>query len=142
MANRVLIVTPLVPPAPGGGGIYTLLLADGLVQGGHADLVAILTESDPGQPGLSLKQGGKVEIWRAYPYRAGASRKSAGSYVKYALQQLQFLGLPRLIERVGFDVVLFHASFFYHPGIAARVVRRAIPRSKANFLTFSSLDLA
>ena len=128
---RVLIVTPLMPPAPGGGGVYTDLLARGLAQHIGAASVTVLTEAFPGQEKCSSRMGDRVKIRRVYPYRAGSSKKGVASYIGYAVQQLQFFGLPRLIDRDGIDVVLFHSSFFYHPGLAGTLVRNAIPRSRA-----------
>lgn len=131
---RALIVTPLLPPAPGGGGIYTELLAKGLTEGGWCKKVVIATEAFPGQPSRSMSRSGDIDVRRIYPYRAGASRKTIGSYWRYLIQNFQLLGLPRLIRREAIDVVLFHASFLYNPGISAQMVRWAASSSKVRWV--------
>jgi glycosyltransferase involved in cell wall biosynthesis len=123
-----------MPPAPGGGGVYTTLLSHGLAVSGAAGSVLILTEAFPAEPARTARCRGAVEIRRIYPYRAGVSRKNLASYAKYALQNLQFLGLPRLVERERIDVVLFHSSFFNHPGTPAAVVRCARGLSRARWV--------
>lgn len=128
---KVLIVTPLLPPAPGGGGIYTQLLSNGLIRGGFAGQVIILTEGFPGVPARSSAFGGAIDIRRQFPFRAGASRKGVSSYAKYLVQNLQLLGLPALVRREQIDVVLFHASLLYHPGVSTALVKRSAPRSRS-----------
>lgn len=128
---RVLIVTPFLPPAPGGSGIYTELLAAGLVDGRWASKVIVLTERFPFLPQRSFRKGGAIEVRRQFPYRAGASRRHVGSYAKYAVQNLQLLALPMLVNREKIDIVLFHASLLYHPGVSRILVKHHVSRSRA-----------
>ncbi len=96
--------------------------------------VVIATEAFPGQPPCSMSRSGDIDVRRIYPYRAGASRKTIGSYWRYLIQNFQLLGLPRLIKREAIDVVLFHASLLYHPGIAAQLVRWSVRYSDVRWV--------
>ncbi len=120
---RLLIVTPLLPPAPGGGGIYTKLLANGLVENYSCSKVIVATEEFPGQPKHELLRSGTIEFRRIYPYRAGTSRKTICSYWNYFIQNVRLMGLPWLIHSQKIDVVLFHSSLLYHPGVSAQLCR-------------------
>lgn len=120
---RLLIVTPLLPPAPGGGGIYTTLLAHGLVKDHWCSKVVVATEEFPGQPKRETLRSGSIEFRRIYPFRAGASLKTIGSYWNYFVQNVQLLGVPWLIHSQKIDVVLFHSSLLYHPGVSAQLCR-------------------
>jgi glycosyltransferase involved in cell wall biosynthesis len=131
------IVTPVYKPAPGGGAIYTDILARALAAEG-ADVV-VATEAFTGQPPREeLATGrGSVTIERIFPMRAGRAERDWRSYLAYAVQNLRLLGLPRRMagaaRRTGATsvTVLIHSSLFYNRGVMPWLLerfRQSLPR--------------
>lgn len=108
---NLLIITPLLPPAVGGGGIYTELLTHGLLQQDYECRIIILTESYPGFPSEEISENGRLIVKRIFPFRAGVSNKEWNRYLKYAYQNLQFYSLQSLIQKYEVTNVLIHSSF-------------------------------
>ena len=111
MTRNVALITPVVYPAPGGGAIYTKLLAEGLARDADTAAVLILTEAFPGEPRSSIFHN-KVRYLRIFPFRAGRSRVDLLSYAAYAWQNFQFLRLGEFFGPIP-DVVLVHSSLHY-----------------------------
>lgn len=124
MAHDVLILTPFLPPAPGGAAVYTSILARGLVAQDIARRVVVLSERHPERPDREELYGGRLLLLRRFPFRAGRSVKDLKSYLDYGRQQLTLLGLDRLVRRHAIGTVLVHASLLYHPGLLGPVLRR------------------
>ena len=127
---RVLVVTPLLPPAAGGGGVYTQLLVNGLMDKGFVDLAAVLTEKHPDRPDVEVLRDGRLKIFRSFPFRAGAIQKGASRYFKYLKQNLQFLLLPVICKRLGITHIFVHTSFHNYSNLmwlAIRFVRIRMP---------------
>jgi hypothetical protein len=122
MSSRSLwyIVTPVYKPAPGGGAIYTDILARALA-GEGADVI-VETEGFEGQPRYEQWRDGQgsITIDRRYPLRAGRPVRDWRSYLAYAAQNLIMLGMARRLARAArikrYDsvVVLVHCSLLYN----------------------------
>jgi len=133
------IVTPVYKPAPGGGAIYTDILARALAEEGCEVVVA--TEAFTGEPARQriAVGGGSVTLDRLFPMRAGRAERDWRSYAAYAVQNLRLLRLPRRAARAAHDAgatsvtVLIHSSLFYNrslmPWVLARL-RRVLPRAR------------
>lgn len=127
---RILVVTPLLPPSPGGGGIYTQLLVNGLLNKGHVDYAAVLTEKFPSLPERELLKENKLEILRYFPFRAGVLGRAASRYFFYLLQNIYFLAIPWIAYRLKISHILIHSSFHNHPNLmwlAVRMMRLFLP---------------
>lgn len=127
---RVLVVTPLLPPAVGGGGVYTQMLVSGLVDRDLVDLASVLTEKYPGQPNIEILSNGSLKIYRLFPFRAGDVAKGMSRHFKYLLQNIQFLFLPVICRRLGVTHILVHTSFHNNPNLmwlAVRLVHALMP---------------
>lgn len=127
---RLLVVTPLLPPAVGGGGIYTQLLVNGLVNRGFVELASVLTEKHPERPDVEILRNGSLKIYRLFPFRAGNAEKGVSRYFKYLVQNLQFLLLPIICKRLSITHIFVHTSFHNYPNLmwlAIRLVRVLMP---------------
>jgi hypothetical protein len=132
MSSRSLwyIVTPVYKPAPGGGAIYTDILARALATDG-ADVV-VESEAFPGEPRSEEWSTGRgsIKLNRLYPLRAGRAERDWRSYLAYAAQNLKMLGMPRRLARAmrardsDKVTVLVHSSLLYNHGVLPFVVRR------------------
>ncbi len=124
------IVTPVYWPAPGGGAMYTKLLAEALADSG-ADVV-VATESFPGTRQLERTPvgNGNVILDRLFPLRAGRAGLDWRSYAAYGWQNALMLGLPGRLSRALREtradraVILVHSSFFYKPSTMPSVLER------------------
>ena len=128
-----MVVTPLLPPAPGGGGVYTQLLVNGLLNLDIIEFAAVLTEKHPNQPDIELLRAGYLKIYRHFPFRAGIASKSFSRYFQYLYQNLQFLGIVLYVRKMGITHLLIHSSFHNHPNLmwlSMRLVRFFIPSVK------------
>jgi glycosyltransferase involved in cell wall biosynthesis len=138
MSRRALwyIVTPVYKPAPGGGAIYTDILARALAADGAEVVVA--TEAFTGEPSHDkiVVGPGSVTLERIFPMRAGRAERDWRSYLAYGVQNLRMLGLPRRIAKAarerGADsvTVLIHSSLFYNRGVLPTLLgrfRQALP---------------
>lgn len=120
---RLLIITPLLPPAVGGGGVYTQLLVKGLMAKPEVSRIVILTETYPGCPTEEVLFNGRLHIKRVFPYRAGVVYKDTFRYLKYIYQNLQFFLAHLVIRRYKITHVLIHASFHNKLSSMSLVVR-------------------
>jgi len=138
MSGRTLwyIITPVFWPAPGGGAMYTKLLAEALANDG-ADVV-VATEAFPDTAKLERTHlgSGCVVIDRLFPLRAGRAVVDWRSYAAYARQNVLMPSLParlaRAVRQNGADraVVLVHSSFFYKRSVLPWILegmRRVLP---------------
>jgi len=132
MSRRSLwyIVTPVYRPAPGGGAIYTDILARALAADG-ADVV-VETEAFPGEQRRERWHEGRgsVNVERLYPLRAGRAERDWRSYLAYAVQNLRMLGLPgrigKAIRQAGARslTILVHSSLLYNRSVLPAVLRQ------------------
>lgn len=133
--NLWIIVSPVFSPAPGGGAIYNDTIGRALAAAG--DNVLVIAERHPGEPIRSLfsEAGGKAEVFRYLPYRAGRSAKDWRSYVAYALANLWYLRLPNIIRREAARddyasvTILLHSSLLYNPSLLEGVLQGLRPKS-------------
>lgn len=107
-------MTPVYYPAPGGGAIYSKILAAALARAKETELVTVVTEAYNGQPRYSTAGDGRVHIRRSFPFRAGRSQRDWLSYLAYSIQAIQLLDFDRLLPRAP-DVLLVHSSIHYNP---------------------------
>jgi glycosyltransferase involved in cell wall biosynthesis len=124
--DGVLLLMPLLAPAPGGAAQYAVLLSTGLVEAGIAERVEVLSEHYPGTAAREERAGGRVVYRRIFPFRAGRSHRDWWSYVGYLIQNIQFLRLPYWVGKSGARALLVHSSFHLRPStisIAIRLVR-------------------
>lgn len=122
-----------MPPAPGGGGVYTQLLVNGLLNLGLVEFAAVLTEMHPNQPDVEFLCNGHLKIIRHFPFRAGVASKNFARYFQYLFQNLQFLGIVLHVKRMGITHLLIHSSFHNHPNLmwlSIKLVRFFAPSVK------------
>lgn len=122
-ARNLLVITPLMPPAVGGGGIYTDLLAMQLLDKKCIDKVVVLTERFPGRGLKDVRSQGNYIIHRMFPFRAGVSGRDVFRYFKYLYQNLLFLLLPVLIKRYAISHVMIHSSFHNYPNFMKYAIK-------------------
>jgi glycosyltransferase involved in cell wall biosynthesis len=108
---RILIITPLFPPAIGGASSYFQELVPRLAKREDIDQLVILTERMPGEPRASTN--GKMTVLRYLPTRVSIPRKKwIGHAVTYLMTQLWFLlSLSHFVQRNGIDLVHFHTRY-------------------------------
>lgn len=123
---RLALITPVYPPASGGGAYYSRQLALGLAERNRIEHIAIYTEAFPGQPRGSRFVSDHVTISRVFPFRAGRDDKPWHRYLLYVWQNLQFVALPLWLPS-STTVLLVHGSFHHHPNfmvLAMHLLRR------------------
>jgi len=121
--NTICYLSPVFTPAIGGGVEYLELLSRYLLAEGACDKFIIVTEAFPGAPKSELRSGGRLQILRKYPFRAGRDVKNFSSYLLYFWQNLKFIGLPFLLGRLSIDVLMVHGSFLNNPSSLWFVLR-------------------
>src|SRR5699024_1627908 len=109
MLSRITYLAPIYKPAIGGCVAYLSMLMSGLIDHGSCDSFRIITERYPHTEKSQELSGGRIQIVRTYPFRAGKSTKDFSSYLAYLIQQLQLLGLIRLLTDS--SVLFIHGSF-------------------------------
>ncbi len=67
--------------------------------------------------------GGKIRVIRLFPHRAGGQMGKLSQYARYAIQNIQYWWLPRLVREANPDVVLVHSSFHNFYNLLTPVVR-------------------
>lgn len=108
---RLAIVTPIFPPATGGAATYYGLLCDALIKRQVVEHIIVITEAFPGEARSKSLHNGRLQVLRMFPHRAGGTLNKARQYWFYALQNLQYMALPRVAEKAAAEVVLIHSSF-------------------------------
>lgn len=122
--HRLLVVTPVMPPAPGGGSIYTASLCRALIAQDLVERVVVITEKHPETPATEQSEGGRCRIERVFPFRAGASKKGLRAYFNYVAQNQRFGVIREAIDREGAGVALIHSSLHNNPNLLHRQVHR------------------
>ena len=112
---RLVILTPLMPPAPGGAGVYTDLVARQLIEAHGAERVCVITEKHPETPDEEVHLDGRYHILRRFPFRAGSSIKNWKSYLAYGQQNLQYRQLLTICKQYDATAILIHSSFHNNP---------------------------
>jgi glycosyltransferase involved in cell wall biosynthesis len=116
-----------MPPAVGGGGVYTTLLAHELLDRQASEGILVVTEQYPNQPVDDFQRAGQLYIKRLFPFRCGESKKDWTSYLRYAYQNMQFSLIGKLIQRYNIKIVMVHNYFhnyFSLMGIFIRYIKR------------------
>ena len=126
---NLLIVTPLMPPAVGGGGVYTTLLAHELLDRHLFEKVLVVTEKFPNQPGDDYQRHGRLYIKRLFPFRCGVPKKDWTSYIKYAYQNLQFYQITDLIRQHDINSLMVHNYFHNYVSLMGWFVRRFLAKN-------------
>lgn len=109
---NLLIVTPVYPPAIGGGAMYTQVLVNELLEQGLVNSVVVLTENHPDCPrGVQVLQAGRLHLVRLFPFRAGVASKDLLRYFKYGYQNLQFLLIPLMAHHYKITHIFVHSYF-------------------------------
>jgi glycosyltransferase involved in cell wall biosynthesis len=114
---RLVIVTPLMPPAPGGAGIYTDTISRALIQEQGAEVVCVITEKHPNALDDEVHLEGRYRILRRFPFRAGSATKTWRSYFAYAKQNLQYGQLWAVCKEQRATTLLIHSSLHNNPNV-------------------------
>jgi glycosyltransferase involved in cell wall biosynthesis len=122
--DGVLLLSPILPPAPGGAAQYVNLLARGLIRHEITRRVVVVSEQHPQRASVEFVCGDRIVFQRIYPYRAGRSQKDLRSYLSYLVQNFQLLMLPELVREQKIDAVIVHASFHLHVSTTALAIWR------------------
>lgn len=121
---RLMIITPIFPPAIGGAASYYKLLSEWLLSNRYAEEISIISEKMPGVKHRECLRGGKLKITRIFPYRAGAELSKSRQYLRYLIQNIQYVGLPDLIRKMAPDILLIHSGFHNYLNLLKFVVPR------------------
>jgi glycosyltransferase involved in cell wall biosynthesis len=140
-----LIVTPAYPPATGGAATYFGAAVAGLLARPEIHELTVLTEQLPGYAADFVE--GKLRVLRQLPTRVAVARRNrVADTVGYLQTQLWFEArLPRLVRRLGVDLIDFHTRYrgwMFHdalrrsrvPLIASVHDQLAKPRTLASFV--------
>ena len=120
---RLVIVTPLMPPAPGGGGIYTDTISRALINEHAAELICVVTEKHPDAPDDEVQLDGRYHILRRFPFRAGSAVKNWTSYLAYARQNLRYRQLVSICTQHDATAILVHSSLHNNPNLLTNSIR-------------------
>jgi glycosyltransferase involved in cell wall biosynthesis len=120
---RLVIVTPLMPPAPGGGGVYTDTIGQALINQYGAELVCVVTEKHPAARSDERHLNGRYLIQRRFPFRAGSATKNWKSYLAYAKQNLQYRQLGKICAEHDATAMLVHSSLHNNPNLLTGWIR-------------------
>lgn len=121
---HLLIITPIFPPAQGGAATYYKLLSEGLIEGGYVNQITVVTEHMPGLKGEQIMMDGKLRVVRLFPYRAGGQLNKLSQYFRYAVQNIQYLTIPKLVRKLGADTIVVHSGFHNHLNTFGYVIPR------------------
>lgn len=108
---RVLIITPLYPPAVGGAATYFSDVVPRLARQEGVKEVIVLTERMPGQPQQRVE--GRVRLLRYLPTRVSGPQRGLVSHtLTYALTQCWFAArLPALVQHYRVELVHMHTRY-------------------------------
>ena len=116
---RVLMITPLYPPAVGGAATYFGQIAEKLSTQAEIEKIVILTERPKGEA-ARVDQGKDLTILRSLVPRVGLPEPGKVFYItSYVHTQLWFsLRLASLVRRLRIQLIHFHTrcrgKLFYH----------------------------
>jgi len=114
MSSDLLLITPLFHGSASGAAVYYRLLSGFLQSEGRS--VAVVSDRERGKfPGTYIG---------LFPRRCGRERRRLHDLAAYALQNALYMALPGLVRRLSPRTVLVHSSFYNHPGVFPRVIRR------------------
>lgn len=119
---RIMYIAPVYKPAIGGGVIYLELLAKYLTDIKNSELI-ILTENHPKSNDIDRHNNANLKVVRLFPFRAGMSKKTLSSYIKYVIQNIQFIKIPFLIKKEKIDIVIIHSSFHNNINIISTPIK-------------------
>ena len=113
---RILLLTPLYPPAIGGAATYFADIVPLLEKHPAISQLVLLTEKMPGEP--EQFNTGKLTVLRLLPTRISVERPYPMHALTYLQTQLWFRqNLARLVQQFRLDLVHFHTryrgQFFY-----------------------------
>lgn len=108
---RLLILSPLFPPAVGGAASYFSDILPAVTRREDVQHVTLLTEAMPGQP--SRIQLGKLDVLRLLPTRVSLPRRPFPIHaLSYVRTQVWFSKqLPQLVDQLQPDLLHFHTRF-------------------------------
>ena len=127
---NLFIITPLMPPAVAGGGVYTSLLVHELLDRQVFEKIIVVTEKYPNLPVDDFQLENHLYIKRLFPFRCGESKKDLFSYVKYFYQNLQFFKLEHIIRKYRITHLLIHNYFHNYlslMNIFVRYIKKKYP---------------
>jgi len=119
---HILIITPIFFPTTGGAATYYELLARGLLSSGEVERVTVISERLPGYVNREMDENNKIELIRLFPHRAGGAFNKLSQYVRYAIQNVKYTSLPKLIREQKPDVVLVHSGFHNFINLLAPII--------------------
>ena len=107
---RILLLSPLYPPAIGGAASYFADIVPLLVKHPDIEQVVLVTEKMPGEPQETIE--GKLTVLRLLPTRVSRERPYLIHALTYIQTQLWFQrSLAKLVEQYQIDLVQFHTRF-------------------------------
>jgi glycosyltransferase involved in cell wall biosynthesis len=107
---RILLLTPLYPPAIGGAAIYFADIVPLLEEAPEIEQLVLLTEQMPGEPKEATT--GKLTVLRLLPTRVSRERPYPIHALTYMQTQRWFpRKLARLVKECQIDLVHFHTRY-------------------------------
>lgn len=107
---RILLLTPLYPPAVGGAATYFSHIVPQMVNHPAIEHLVLLTEKMPGEP--EVMTVGKLTVLRQLPQRVSVKRPFLFHTLTYLQTQLWFSkNLSKLVKANQIDLVHFHTRF-------------------------------
>lgn len=109
---KVLILTPLFFGDSSGAAVYYKILANSFIQSGYA--VSVISDKETGE-----FQG---QYYGLLPSRCGREKRFPRDVFAYAIQNLKYLSIPKIIRYEQPNTLLVHSSFYNHPGAFASMM--------------------
>jgi len=126
--SRLVVVAPVMPPVPGGGGVYYALMRDELLAQSRVTDITIVTERLPSRYPLSAE--GDDHLFRVLSPKHSQARLGPAWALAAAKQAWEFGRLRDLLMRLEPTHLLVHSSFHNRPTGISRLIRTAesLPR--------------
>jgi glycosyltransferase involved in cell wall biosynthesis len=123
---HLMIITPIFSPSTGGAAIYYDLLSRELLERGVVSQVTVVTEKTSGESEEHQVGKNACEVVRIFPYRASGTMGKVSQFFRYAIQNLQYGLLLRMIRERRPNLVLVHSSFHNYANLLSLTIRRVV----------------
>lgn len=127
---NVGIVTPIYPPATGGGAVYSRQLACMLEGLEVIETVTIITEAGEGRALDTAQIDGKKIIVSHFPWRASKALGRVLKGVLYIRQNFRYFSQVRRCDISNVDVWVVHSSFYNYPGFFSWFVKNVLGKRR------------
>lgn len=124
LKKKVLIITPIFFGSGTGAATYYSLLAESLVS---CDFEPIIISEKTYSP----QNHQNYQYFGIFPIRTGKNKNIFKDIFVYAIQNLAYLRIPLIVNKIQPDIIIIHTSFYNLPGIFPWMIK-AISKSSKN----------